>query len=86
MRNCHCKPWRWLWGSRQPLTGLIHKPGRGRQYCSKVYAERLLDYRCLRQHIHSWTANRDAFEDVNNAKRLLSSLYYVPPDEFELKY
>ena len=25
-------------------------------------------------------------EDVYNAKRLLSSLDYVPPDEFELKY
>ena len=72
----------------------------------------------MRQHIHSWTANRDAFaesffktvkceevyvhlyqtleeaqtslltilENVYNAKRLLSSLDYVPPDELELKY
>jgi len=40
----------------------------------------------MRQHIHSWTANPDAFEDMYNAKRLLSSLDYVPPDEFELKY
>lgn len=30
--------------------------------------------------------NKTFLEDVYNAKRLHSSLDYVPPDEFELKY
>jgi putative transposase len=102
----------------QPLTGLIHQPGRGRQYCSDVYVEHLLDIgacvsistpgqptetpsrkvfskrssvkRCMCTSIKPSRRRQPRLqtflEDVYNAKRLLSSLDYVPPDEFELKY
>jgi putative transposase len=118
MHNCRCKLWRWLWRSRQPLTGLIHQPGRGRQYYSNVYVERLLDIgacvsistpgqptenafaesffktvKCEEVYVHQYQTFEEArlslltiLEDVHNAKRLLSSLDYLPPDEFELRY
>jgi transposase InsO family protein len=99
-------------------AGLIYHTDRGRQYCSNVYVERLLDVgacismttpgqptenafaesfiktlKCEEVYIHQYHTFEEAqtrlqtfLEDVYNAKRLHSSLDYVPPDEFELKY
>jgi putative transposase len=96
----------------------MDQPGRGRQYYSNVYVERLLDIgacvsistpgqptenafaesffktvKCEEVYMHQYQTFEEAqaslltiLEDVYNAKRLLSSLDYVPPDEFELKY
>jgi putative transposase len=103
---------------RQLTSGLIHHSDLGRQYCSNVYMERLLDVgaciststpgqptenafaesffkalKCDDLHLHHYQTFEEAqarlqtfLEDVYNAKRLHSSLDYVPPDEFELKY
>jgi putative transposase len=103
---------------RQVPAGLIHHSDRGRQYCSNVYVERLLDvgasvsmstpgqptenafaenfFKTLKWeevYLHQYQTFEKAqarlqmfLEDVYNAKRLHSSLDYVPPDEFELKY
>jgi putative transposase len=101
---------------RQVLAGLIHHSDRGRQYCSNVYVERLLDVGALfsisthgqptenafaesffktlkweEVYMHQYRTFDEAqarlktfLEDVYNAKRLHSSLEYMPPDEFEL--
>jgi len=103
---------------RQITVGLIHHSDRGRQYCSHVYVERLLDVgacismstpgqptenafaesffktlKCEEVYLHHYQTFEEAqarlqtfLEDVYNTKRLHSSLAYVPPDGFELKY
>jgi transposase InsO family protein len=103
---------------RQISSGLIHHSDRGRQYCSNMYVERLLDvganismstpgrptenafaesfFKTLKWeevYLHQYQTFEEAqarlqtfLEDVYNAKRLHSSIDYVPPDEFELKY
>jgi putative transposase len=49
--------------------------------------------KCEEVHVHQYQTFEEAqarlqafLEDVYNAKRLYSSLDYVPPDEFELQY
>jgi putative transposase len=118
MRSCLFWRWRWHWPNATVSAGLIHHSDRGRQYCSNVYVERLLDvgatismstpgqptentfaesfFKTLKYeevYLHQYRTFEEAqsslqtfLEDVYNAKRLHSSLDYVPPDEFELNY
>jgi hypothetical protein len=79
MRNYRCKRLVMALAQHQPLTGLIHQPDRGRQNCSNVYVERQLDIGACVSISTPGQPTENAFEDVYNAKRLLSSLYYVPP-------
>ena len=44
-----------------------------------MYVERLLDVGATISMSTPGQPTENAFEDVYNAKRLLSSLYYVPP-------
>jgi putative transposase len=37
--------------------GLIHHSDRGKQYCSNVYVQRLLDVGAYKSHVHLWSAN-----------------------------
>ena len=48
--------------------------------CEEVYMHHYQTFEEAQAHVQTF------LEDVYNAKRLHSSLDYVPPDEFELKY
>jgi putative transposase len=118
MRNCLAEALEMALAQRQVPAGLIHHSDRGRQYCSNVYVERLLDvgasvsmstpgqptenafaenfFKTLKWeevYLHQYQTFEKAqarlqmfLEDVYNAKRLHSSLDYVPPHEFELQF
>lgn len=100
---------------REVPIELIHHSDRGRQYCSHLYVEHMLEVgvnismstpgqptenafaesfiktvKCEEAYLHQYRTFEEAqaclqslLEDVYNAKRLHSSLDYVPPDEFE---
>jgi putative transposase len=69
----------------------ISTPG---QPTENAFAESFFKtFKCEEVYVHQYQTFEEAqaslqtiLEDVYNAKRLLSSMYSVPPDEFELKY
>jgi transposase InsO family protein len=63
----------------QPRTRL-QKAFSRRSLCEEVYLHQYQTFEEAQARLQSF------LEDVYNAKRLHSSLDYLPPDEFELKY
>ena len=76
-----------MWGPTSACRPQVSLP---RTRSQKAFSRRSL---CEEVYLHQYQTFEEAqarlqtfLEDVYNAKRLHSSLDYVPPDEFELKY